>query len=184
MVFIRWLGDTYTTLSVKGRQESYLYSYFTFLRFYIISHSFSDQPTFKCEWLSTNTTTTPKTLDFDLLWHLELESADSQHQNEQNDSCLIVRSIAKKTTTKVCVMANISQQIQSWLLVGLDTLLLLAQVQQFSPSHDFLLPSFPFVFLKIMFAQIISAIWWAIRDTLSPPQMRQLQGEVAAVYLS
>ena len=45
-------------------------------------------------------------------------------------------------------MANISQQIQSWLLVGLDTLLLLAQVQQFSPSHDFLLPSFPFCILE------------------------------------
>ena len=42
-------------------------------------------------------------------------------------------------------MANISQQIQSWFLVALDTLLLLAQVQQLSPSHDFLLPSFPFV---------------------------------------
>jgi len=51
--------------------------------------------------------------------------------------------------------ATISQQLQSWLLVALDTLLLLAQ--------------------------IISAVWWAIRDSVSPPQMRPLQGEVAVV---
>ena len=41
-------------------------------------------------------------------------------------------------------MANISQQLQSWLIVALDTLMLLAQVQQSYPHIHVFFAFFPF----------------------------------------
>ena len=51
------------------------------------------------------------------------------NQKKNTNWDLIGCQTKRATPTKVCIMATISQQLQSWLLVALDTLLLLAQVQ-------------------------------------------------------